>query len=43
MDHSVNVREPDRTLRSAASDLALHCLPMPHKKVIGLYGLKHVK
>ena len=25
-------REPDQKLRSTASDLSLHCLPMSHKK-----------
>ena len=25
--------------RLAASDLVLHCLPMSHKRVLGLYGL----
>ena len=26
-------------LRSAASDLVLYCLPMSHKKTLGLYWL----
>ena len=27
-----NSGDPDQTLRSAPSDLGLHCLPMSHKK-----------
>ena len=44
IDHSVvNSRYPDKMLRSVASDLGLHCLPMPIKKdaimLIWLMGL----
>ena len=35
-----NSGDPDKMLRSAASDLGLPCLPRSHKKTIGLYGLK---
>ena len=27
-------------MKSALADLVLHCLPMPHKKMLGLYGLR---
>ena len=35
-----NSGDPDQTPCSAASVLGLHCLPTPHKKTLGLYGLK---
>ena len=31
---------PDQTRRSLASDQGLHCLPMSHKRALGLYGLR---
>ena len=34
-----NSGNPDQTPRSAASDLGLHCLPMSHKRTLGLYVL----
>ena len=37
---SANSGEPDQTPRFAASDLVLHCLPMFHKKALGLNGLR---
>ena len=40
IEHSVvNSRYPDKMLRSVASDLGLHCLPMPIKRTLCLYGL----
>ena len=33
--------EPDQTLRFAASDLALHCLTLSHKKDVWLKSVKH--
>ena len=39
IEHSIRIHEdPDQMLRSVASDLGLHCLPMSHKKDGGLYG-----
>ena len=35
--------EPDQTLRFAASDLVLHCLPMSHKKDARLIWVKNIK
>ena len=35
-----NSGDLDQMPRSAVSDLCLYCLPMPHKKTPGLYGLK---
>ena len=34
---------PDQTLRFAASDLVLHCLPMSHKKETRLIWIKPVQ
>ena len=31
IEHSVNKGDPDQTLRSVASDLGLHCLPLSQK------------
>ena len=31
--------DPDQTSRSAASDPGRCCLPMSHKRTLGLYGL----
>ena len=39
-----NRMAPDGTSRFAASHLGLFCLPMSHKKTLGLYGLmKYLK
>ena len=35
-----NSGDPDQTPHTAASDLGLHCLPMSHKRTLGLYGFK---
>ena len=35
-----NSKEPDQMPCFAASDLVLHCLPMPHKKVARLIWVK---
>ena len=35
-----NSGDPDRTLRSLASDLDIHCVHMSHKRMLCLYGLK---
>ena len=41
IDHSVrNSGQADQTPHSVKSDLVLHCLPMSHKRTLGLYGLK---
>ena len=34
--HEAKNGEPDQAPISVASDLALHCLPIPHKKYAGL-------
>ena len=36
----VNSEDPDQMPHSVASDQGLHCLPMSHKRTLGLYGLK---
>ena len=33
-------RDTDQMPRSVTFDLSLHCLPMSHKKMLGLYGSK---
>ena len=35
-----NRGEPDQMPHIAASDMALHCLPMSHKRTLGLYGIQ---
>ena len=37
-----NSRDPDQTPHSVASDQVLHCLPMSHKRKLGLYGLTNI-
>ena len=32
-----NSEDPDQTPHDAVSDLGLHCLPMSHKRLIGVY------
>ena len=36
------VGDPERTPRSVASDLGLHCLPMSHRKDARLIWVKHL-
>ena len=38
-----NSGDPDRKTHSAASDLSVHCLPMPHKKDARLIWVKKAK
>ena len=38
-----NSGELDQMPRFAASDLVLYCLPMSHKRVLGLYGLRNME
>ena len=35
----MNSGDPDQTPHYLTSDLGLRCLPMSHKKTLGLYGL----
>ena len=35
-----NSGDPDQSPHSVASDLGLHCLPISHKRTLGIYGLK---
>ena len=37
-----NSGDPERTPRSLASDLGLHCLPMSHRKDARLIWVKHL-
>ena len=37
-----NSGDPDQMPHSAASVLGLHGLPMSHKRLLGLYGLKQL-
>ena len=40
IEHSViKSGELDQTLRSVASDLSLHVLPLSHKRMVDFYGL----
>ena len=36
----IQIGDPDQTLRSAASDLGLHYLPMSHKREVVLIWVK---
>ena len=37
-----NSGELNQTPRFVASDLVLHCLPLSHKKTLGLHGLSNL-
>ena len=37
-----NIGDPDQTPSPATSDLGLHCLPMSHKRTLGLYGFNQI-
>ena len=44
IEHSVaNSGDPDQMPRFAASDLGSYCLPMSHKKTLGLCVLIHFR
>ena len=40
IEFSANSCDPDNTPHAAVSDLGLHCSPMSHKRMLGLYGFK---